>query len=159
MSENMENGALPDVENSELPADEQMISLMKKQLKALRLLYSFMGAILVVLIITAAIAVPRVLSTLHEVDTALIEVDNTLYKVNNEVIPIIAELDMEQVNKTIGVVEEAVEDFDVESLNSAVTELTKAVEAFDIDALNEAIDSLNTTIQPLKSFVQLFGKK
>ena len=54
---------------------------------------------------------------------------------------------------------EAVEDFDVESLNSAVTELTKAVEAFDIDALNEAIDSLNTTIQPLKSFVQLFGKK
>ena len=82
-----------------------------------------------------------------------------LYKVNNEVIPILSKLDMEQVNKTIGVVEEAVEDFDVESLNSAVTELTKAVEAFDIDALNEAIDSLNTTIQPLKSFVQLFGKK
>ena len=159
MPENMENGALPESENSELTADEQIISLMKKQLKAIRLLYSFMGAILVVLLITALVAVPRVLSTLNEVDTALVEVDNTLYKVNNEVIPIISKLDMEQVNKTIGVVEEAVEEFDVESLNSAVTELTKAVEAFDIEALNEAIDSLNTTIQPLKSFVQLFGKK
>ena len=159
MSENMENGALPDVENGELTADEQIISLMKKQLKAIRLLYSFMGAILIVLLITAVVAVPRVLSTLHEVDTALVEVDNTLYKVNNEVIPIISKLDMEQVNKTIGVVEEAVEEFDVESLNSAVTELTKAVEAFDIEALNDAIDSLNTTIQPLKAFVQLFGKK
>ena len=159
MSENMENSVLPEGENSAPPADEQIISLMKKQLKAIRLLYSFMGAILVVLIITALVAVPRVVSTLNEVDTALVEVDNTLYKVNNEVIPILSKLDMEQVNKTIGVVEEAVEDFDVESLNGAVTELTKAVEAFDIDALNEAIDSLNTTIQPLKSFVQLFGKK
>lgn len=147
------------MEKSALPAEEEMIDLMKKQLKGIRLLYSIMGAILVVLIITAAIAVPRILSTLNEVDTALIEVDNTLYKVNNEVIPLLSELDMEQVNNTIGVVEEAVEEFDVESLNSAVTELTKAVETFDISALNEAIDSLNTTIQPLKSFVQLFGKK
>lgn len=150
-NENMEKNALSE--------DDQIIGLMKKQLKALRLLYSFMGAILVVLIITAAVAVPRVLNTLHEVDTALIEVDNTLYKVNNEVIPLLSELDMEQVNKTVGVIEDAVAEFDVESLNGAVTELTKAVEAFDIDGLNEAIDSLNTTIQPLKSFVQLFGKK
>lgn len=148
-----------DMEKSALPADEEVVTLLKKQLKAIRLLYSFLGAILIVLIITTAVAVPRVLSTLNEVDTALAEVDNTLYKVNNEVIPIISKLDMEQVNKTINVVEEAVEEFDVESLNSAVSELTKAVESFDIGALNEAIDSLNTTIQPLKSFVQLFGKK
>ena len=139
--------------------DDLIIGLLKKQLVAQRIIMGVMAAMLVAFIVFGMILVPKLITTIESVDETLAMVDDTIVRVNEEVIPLITELDMDNVNKAVATMEQAVREFDVEGLNEAVEQLKTAVEKFDIEALNTAIDSLNTTIKPLKSFVELFGKK
>ena len=143
--------------NGSQNSQDLMVSLLQKQLKIQKRIMGVLAALLVVFVIFGAVLIPTTVRTIRSVDATLQIVDETILKVNGEVIPLITELDMDNVNKAVVTMEKAVRELDVESLNGAIEELQKAVEKFDIESLNEAIDNLNTTIQPLKSFVELFG--
>ena len=138
---------------------DQIIELLQKQLLSQRIIMGVMAAMLVAFLLFGALLVPKLIKTMQSVDEALVTVDETLVRVNDEVIPLITELDMENVNKAVTTMEQAVSEFDVDGMNLAISDLKDAIEAFDIDGLNQAIESLNTTIKPLKSFVELFGGK
>ena len=140
-------------------SDQTMIRLLQKQLKMQRLLAAIMGGILLAFVIFGAILVPRLITTVSQVNRTLRVVDSTIETVNDEVLPKVSELDMKNINKAVSTMEKAVSEFDVEGMNEAIDDLRSAVDDLDIEALNEAIDSLNTTIQPLKNFVEMFGGK
>lgn len=139
--------------------NDEIIGLLKKQLRAQRILMGVMTGILAAFIVFGAIIVPQLISTITTVNRTLRVVDETIETVNEEVFPLITKLDMENVNQAVTTMEKAVSEFDVEGMNSAIEDLRTAVDELDIEALNEAIDSLNTTIQPLKNFVEMFGGK
>ena len=139
--------------------DDVIVDLLKKQLLAQRIIMGVMGAMLAAFLIFGLILVPKMIKTVQSVDATLQIVDETILRVNDEVIPLITELDMENVNKAVATMEQAVSELDVEGMNEAIADLKTAIESFDIEGLNNAIDSLNTTIQPLKNFVELFGGK
>ena len=135
---------------SEEAKDNEMIALLKRQLKLSRLLSTILGGILVLMVILSVILVPKTAA-------ALSEANKTISSVNETLIPKLEELDMNQINQAVRTLDKAVSDLDVESLNNGVGELTEAVQGIDVEGLNTAIDNLNTAVQPLVRLAQIMG--
>ncbi len=138
-------------------SSNEVVELLKKQLLSQRIIMGVLGALLAAFLIFGAILVPKLIVTNQKINESLAAVDETIERVNAEVIPLITELDMDNVNKAVSTMEKAVSEFDVAGMNAAINDLKGAIEAFDINGLNEAIESLNTTIKPLKNIVEFFG--
>ena len=129
--------------------EDIMIDLMKKQLRTSHILLGIMGAILAFFIIVALVVTPKLITTVQSVNEAVATI-------NNEILPTVAELDMNELNDAIATFDKAVSEFDVEEFNAALASLQKAVAQLDVSALNSAIDNLNTTVEPLADFIKVF---
>jgi predicted negative regulator of RcsB-dependent stress response len=129
--------------------EDIMIELMKKQLRTSHILLGIMGAILAFFIIVALVVTPKLITTVQSVNEAVATI-------NNEILPTVAELDMNELNDAVATFDKAVGEFDVGEFNAALTSLQKAVAQLDVSALNSAIDNLNTTVEPLADFIKVF---
>ena len=137
---------------------EEQKKLEHKKVRLMRVCVGLLSGIALVVLVSAAVLVPPLLTTVTEANKALI----TVQQVDVESITTnIDELAI-QANETFATVGEAVKvlnGLDMQSLNATIAELKTGVESFsklDVETLNTAIANLNATVEPLARF---FGKK
>ena len=137
---------------------EEQKKLEHKKVRLMRVCVGLLSGIALVVLVSAAVLVPPLLTTVTEANKALA----TVQKVDVETITTnIDELTI-QANETFATVGEAVKvlnGLDMQSLNATIAELKTGVESFsnlDVETLNTAIANLNATVEPLARF---FGKK
>ena len=137
---------------------EEQKKLEHKKVRLMRVCVGLLSGIALVVLVSAAVLVPPLLTTVTEANKALA----TVQKVDVETITTnIDELTL-QANETFATVGEAVKvlnGLDMQSLNATIAELKTGVESFsnlDVETLNTAIANLNATVEPLARF---FGKK
>lgn len=111
--------------------NEELVSLMKRQLRVQKIHMILTAIILAVLAVSAVVIVPKTVNTITKVDKSL----DTL---NSTVLPAVSKLDMAE-------------------LNGTVSDLKKAINGIDIDSLNDAIKNLDVTLKPLAQFMEKFG--
>ena len=154
------------LENGELQAALQEIrdllleqrEIKRSQTVLLRVLAIPLLAVSLVVILVAAILIPKAVDTLDQIQAAAeaIHVERM-----NAILDNLETFAAE----SVGIVSQAdeilsgISDIDFAQLNSAIENLDGAVQAFsdlDVETLNEAIANLNSTIQPLASFLNRF---
>ena len=154
------------LENGELQAALQEIrdllleqrEIKRSQMVLLRVLAIALLAVSLVVILAAAILIPKAVDTLDQIQAAAeaIHVERM-----NAILDNLETFAAE----SVGIVSQAdeilsgISDIDFAQLNSAIENLDGAVQAFsdlDVETLNEAIANLNSTIQPLASFLNRF---
>ncbi|HUM82283.1 MAG TPA: hypothetical protein PLN48_00700 [Lachnospiraceae bacterium] len=111
--------------------NEELVSLMKRQLRVQKIHMILTAIILAVLAVSAVVIVPKTVNTITKVDKSL----DTL---NSTVLPAVSKLDMAE-------------------LNGTVSDLKTAINGIDIDSLNDAIKNLDVTLKPLAQFMEKFG--
>ena len=137
---------------------EEQKKLEKKKLRLMRTCVALLGVVAFVVIASAAILVPVLLTTVTEANKALVtvqEVDIQAITTNIDALAVQATDTFESVGEAVTVLNA----LDMESLNATIAELKTGVESFsklDVEKLNDAIENLNATIEPLAKF---FGKK
>lgn len=154
------------LENGELQAALQEIrdllleqrEIKRSQMVLLRVLAIALLAVSLVVILAAAILIPKAVDTLDQIQAAAeaIHVERMDAILDNletfaaESIGIVSQTDE---------ILSGISDIDFAQLNSAIENLDGAVQAFsdlDVETLNEAIANLNSTIQPLANFLNRF---
>jgi hypothetical protein len=137
---------------------EEQKKLEQKKIKLIRVCVGLLSGIALVVLVSAAVLVPPLLTTVTEANKALATVQQVDVK---SITTNIDELAV-QANDTFVSVGEAVKvlnGLDMQSLNATIAELKTGVESFsklDIETLNTAIANLNATVEPL---AKLFGKR
>ena len=137
---------------------EEQKKLEQKKLKLMRTCVALLSVVAFVVIASAAILVPTLLTTVSEANKALVtvqEVDIKAITTNIDELAVQATDTFESVDEAVKVLDA----LDMESLNATIAELKTGVESFskiDIETLNDAIANLNATVEPLAKF---FGKK
>ncbi len=111
--------------------NEELVSLMKRQLRVQKIHMILTAIIFAVLAVSAVVIVPKTVNTITKVDKSL----DTL---NSTVLPAVSKLDMAE-------------------LNGTVSDLKTAINGIDIDSLNDAIKNLDVTLKPLAQFMEKFG--
>jgi len=137
---------------------EEQKKLEQKKIRLMRICVALISAVSFVVIISAVVLVPMLLTTVSKANQALVIIEQIdLQNVTKDVDALAV-----QATDTFDSVGEAVKvlnALDMESLNATIAELKTGVESFsklDIVTLNEAIANLNATVEPLARF---FGKK
>lgn len=137
---------------------EEQKKLEQKKVRLMRACAGLLSGIALVVLVSAAVLVPPLLTTVTEANKALATVQQVDVK---SITTNIDELAV-QANETFSSVGEAVKvlnGLDMQSLNATIAELKTGVESFsklDIQTLNTAIANLNATVEPL---AKLFGKR
>lgn len=137
---------------------EEQKKLEQKKVKLMRVCVGLLSGIALVVLVSAAVLVPPLLTTVTEANKALATVQQVDVKSITTNIDELAA----QANDTFVSVGEAVKvlnGLDMQSLNATIAELKTGVESFsklDIETLNTAIANLNATVEPL---AKLFGKR
>lgn len=132
--------------------------IKRSQTVLLRVLAIALLAVSLVVILAAAILIPKAVDTLDQIQAAA----EALHVERMDAI-----LDNLETfaAESVGIVSQAdeilsgISDIDFAQLNSAIENLDGAVQAFsdlDVETLNEAIANLNSTIQPLANFLNRF---
>lgn len=140
-----------------LNSEEQKKREIKK-LKLMRVCVALLSVVTLVVIASAAILVPTMLTTVTEANKALVtvqQIDIKAISTNIDALAVQATDTFESVGEAVTVLNA----LDMESLNATISELKTGVESFsklDIETLNTAIENLNATVEPL---ARLFGKK
>ena len=154
------------LENGELQAALQEIrdllleqrEIKRSQMVLLRVLAIALLAVSLVVILAAAILIPKAVDTLDQIQAAA-------EAIHVERMDAILDNLETFAAESVGIVSQAdeilsgISDIDFAQLNSAIENLDGAVQAFsdlDVETLNEAIANLNSTIQPLASFLNRF---
>jgi hypothetical protein len=137
---------------------EEQKKLEQKKIKLVRTCVTLLSVVASIVVISSAILVPMLLTTVSAANKALVTVQQIDFKTISTNIDEMAV----QANETFVSVGEAVQvlnALDMKSLNETIAELKTGVESFsklDMETLNEAIANLNATIEPL---AKLFGKR
>jgi len=137
---------------------EEQKKLEQKKLKLMRTCVALLSVVAFVVVVSAAVLVPVLLTTVSEANKALV----TVQQVDIEAITTnIDELAVQATDAFVSVGEavKVLDALDMQSLNATIAELKTGVETFskiDIETLNTAIANLNTTSEFL---AKLFGKK
>ena len=154
------------LENGELQAALQEIrdllleqrEIKRSQMVLLRVLAIALLAVSLVVILAAAILIPKAVDTLDQIQAAA-------EAIHVERMDAILDNLETFAAESVGIVSQAdeilsgISDIDFAQLNSAIENLDGAVQAFsdlDVETLNEAIANLNSTIQPLANFLNRF---
>jgi len=137
---------------------EEQKKLEQKKIRLMRICVALLSAVSFVVIVSAAILVPTLLTTASEANKALVMVQQIDMKsITND----FDELTVKAADsfESVGEAVKVLNALDMESLNATIAELKTGVQSFsklDIETLNEAIANLNATVEPLARF---FGKK
>lgn len=137
---------------------EEQKKTEKKKVRLMRVCVSLLGVITCVVVVSAALIIPKLVDTVSRANEALAIVQ----QIDVEAITEDADILMLQATETFDAVGEAVtvlNELDMESLNATIAELKTGVETFselDIETLNTAIANLNATVEP---FAKFFGLK
>ncbi len=137
---------------------EEQKKLEKKKLSLMRVCVALLSFVSLIVLASAVILVPKLLTTVTEANKAL----ETVQQI--DVVGITTNIDALAVQatdtfETVGEAVQVLDALDMESLNSTIAELKTGVQSFsqlDIETLNTAIANLNATVEPL---ARLFGKK
>lgn len=137
---------------------EEQKKVEQKKIRLMRICVALLSAVSFVVIVSAAILVPTLLTTVTEANKALVmvqQIDMKSITTNFDELTVKASDSFESVGEAVKVLDA----LDMESLNATIAELKTGVASFsklDIETLNEAIANLNATVEPL---ARLFGKK
>ena len=137
---------------------EEQKKLEQKKLKLMRTCVALLSIVAFVVVVSAAVLVPVLLTTVSEANKALVtvqQVDIEAITTNIDELAVQATDTFESVGEAVKVLDA----LDMQSLNATIAELKTGVETFskiDIETLNTAIANLNTTSEFL---AKLFGKK
>lgn len=137
---------------------EEQKKTEQKKLKLIRVCVALLSFVSLVVLVSAVILVPKLLTTVTEANKALVTVQQI------DVVGITTNIDALAVQATdtfesVGEAVKVLDVLDMESLNATIAELKTGVQSFsqlDIATLNAAIANLNATVEPL---AKLFGKK
>lgn len=132
--------------------------IKRSQTVLLRVLAIALLAVSLVVILAAAILIPKAVDTLDQIQAAAeaIHVERMDAILDN--LETFAAESVGIVSQTDEILS-GISDIDFAQLNSAIENLDGAVQAFsdlDVETLNEAIANLNSTIQPLANFLNRF---
>lgn len=130
-------------------SNEMLYKLVKKQLFYQRIATGCIAGVLLVVIIVAAVVIPKVNHTIGHVNEAIAQVNTVATK---------AEKSLENVDVMIDGIIKATDNMNslVEENADEITEATKNMSEIDFDGLNEAIKDLQDTVGPLASFFNKF---
>ena len=137
---------------------EEQKKIEKKKLNLVRVCVVLMSFISLVVLASAVILVPKLLTTVTEANKALAivqQIDVKSITTNIDEMAVQASAAFKSVGEAVKVLDA----LDMESLNATIAELKTGVQSFsqlDIETLNAAIANLNATVEPL---AKLFGKK
>ena len=132
--------------------------IKRSQTVLLRVLAIALLAVSLVVILAAAILIPKAVDTLDQIQAAA-------EAIHVERMDAILDNLETFAAESVGIVSQAdeilsgISDIDFAQLNNAIENLDGAVQAFsdlDVETLNEAIANLNSTIQPLANFLNRF---
>ena len=149
----------------EMNAQELMIELLNAQKENARSQKTATFCCLIlaaVIAVAACILVPRVITTISNVDKTLIEVNDKLSKVEetfDQVNSAMAEVEttVVQARDSLGEIDVMVGNVNnlVETNTEGLTETVEKINAIDFESLNDSIADLNAVIEPLS---RLFGR-
>ena len=137
---------------------EEQKKLEKKKIKLMRICTSLMGVVALVVVVSAIVLVPMLLTTITEANKTLVsvqQVDIQAITQNIDTLAVQATETLQSAGEAVKVINE----LDMQSLNATIAELKVGVESFskiDFETLNTAIANFNATIAPL---AKLFGGK
>lgn len=137
---------------------EEQKKLEQKKIRLMRVCVALMGVVALVVVVSAAILVPMLITTVTEANKTLVsvqQVDIQAITTNIDALAVQATDTFDSVGEAVKVLN----GLDMQSLNATIAELKTGVESFsklDIETLNTAIANLNATVEPL---ARLFGKK
>lgn len=137
---------------------EEQKKLEKKKIRLMRICTSLMGIVALVVVVSAIVLVPMLLTTISEANKTLVsvqQVDIQAITQNIDTLAVQATETLESAGEAVKVINE----LDMQSLNATIAELKVGVESFskiDFETLNTAIANFNATIAPL---AKLFGGK
>ena len=137
---------------------EEQKKLEQKKVRLMRVCVALLSVVSLVVLVSAAVLVPQLLTTVTQANHALEIVQQI------DVKGITTNIDALSVQATdtfvsVGEAVQVLNALDMESLNATIAELKTGVQSFsqlDIVTLNAAIENLNATVEPL---AKLFGKK
>ena len=137
---------------------EEQKKLEQKKIKLIRVCVALMSVVALVVVLSAAILVPMLLTTISEANKTLVtvqQVDIQAITKNIDALAVQAKETFESASDAAKVLNA----LDMETLNATIAELKTGVASFskiDFETLNSAITNFNATIAPIASF---FGKK
>ena len=137
---------------------EEQKKLEQKKIRLMRVCVALLSVVSLVVLVSAAVLVPQLLTTVTQANQALEVIQQIDIK------GITTNIDALSVQATdtfvsVGEAVQVLNALDMESLNATIAELKTGVQSFsqlDIATLNAAIENLNATVEPL---AKLFGKK
>lgn len=137
---------------------EEQKKLEQKKIRLMRVCIALLSVVSLVVLVSAAVLVPQLLTTVTQANQALEIVQQIDVK---GITTNIDELSVQATDTFVSVGEavQVLNALDMESLNATIAELKTGVQSFsqlDIATLNAAIENLNATVEPL---AKLFGKK
>ena len=137
---------------------EEQKKLEQKKIRLMRVCVALLSVVSLVVLVSAAVLVPQLLTTVTQANQALEIVQQIDVK---GITTNIDELSVQATDTFVSVGEavQVLNALDMESLNATIAELETGVQSFsqlDIATLNAAIENLNATVEPL---AKLFGKK
>ncbi len=137
---------------------EEQKKLEQKKIRLMRVCVALLSVVSLVVLVSAAVLVPQLLTTVTQANQALEIVQQIDVK---GITTNIDELSVQATDTFVSVGEavQVLNALDMESLNATIAELKTGVQSFsqlDIATLNAAIENLNATVEPL---AKLFGKK
>lgn len=137
---------------------EEQKKLERKKIRLMRVCVALLSVVSLVVLVSAAVLVPQLLTTVTQANQALEIVQQIDVK---GITTNIDELSVQATDTFVSVGEavQVLNALDMESLNATIAELKTGVQSFsqlDIATLNTAIENLNATVEPL---AKLFGKK
>ena len=137
---------------------EEQKKLEQKKIRLMRVCVALLSVVSLVVLVSAAVLVPQLLTTVTQANQALEIVQQIDVK---GITTNIDELSVQATDTFVSVGEavQVLNALDMESLNATIAELKTGVQSFsqlDIATLNSAIENLNATVEPL---AKLFGKK
>jgi len=137
---------------------EEQKKLEQKKIRLMRVCVALLSVVSLVVLVSAAVLVPQLLTTVTQANQALEIVQQIDVK---GITTNIDELSVQATDTLVSVGEavQVLNALDMESLNATIAELISGVLSFsllEIATLNAAIENLNATVEPL---AKLFGKK
>ena len=137
---------------------EEQKKIEKKKLTLVRICVALLSFVSLVVLASAVILVPKLLTTVTEANKALVTVQQIDVKSITTNIDALA-VQATDTFQSVGDAVQVLNALDMKSLNATIAELKTGVQSFsklDIVTLNAAISNLNATVEPL---AKLFGKK
>jgi len=137
---------------------EEQKKIEKKKLTLVRICVALLSFVSLVVLASAVILVPKLLTTVTEANKALVTVQQIDVKSITTNIDALA-VQATDTFQSVGDAVQVLNALDMKSLNATIAELKTGVQSFsklDIVTLNAAISNLNATVEPLAKF---FGKK